>query len=62
MKTLIPYKATPLTISKAHSVSKIFALVLKGNMNLRKSKMALLPYRQGFNTCHIKSSTKIKFM
>jgi hypothetical protein len=34
-------------------VSKISLAFLKGNVNLRRGKMALLPYRQGINASNV---------
>jgi hypothetical protein len=42
-------------------VSNIFTVILKEDVNLRKGKMALLPYRQNINANHIRSCfTQIK--
>jgi hypothetical protein len=47
------YHYVAVQFQRREVVSKIFTLILKGNVNLRKGKMALLPHRQGINTIQV---------
>lgn len=56
-----PQKLQPSQFQRHRTVSNIFTLVLKGDVNLRKGKIALLPSRQGIDPSHIWSRfTQIK--
>jgi hypothetical protein len=60
---MLPSVGATRKIKKRTLVSNIFTLSLKAGANLRKGKMALLPYRQGINASHIRSCfTQIKLI